>query len=79
MIVLLGAAAPTIDWARYYALTPTKQFVWKERGNELNKAMLCLMISKNKNVQMNLRLTYSKGYMTTYLPTIKGMARYLST
>ena len=41
--------------------------------------MLYLMNSKNKNAKKNLHLAYSQGNMTAYLPTIKGIARYLST
>ena len=81
MMVLLRAAVPAlaIDWAGCCALTPVKQLVWEERGNELNKAMFHLLNSKNKHTKEDLRLTYSQGNLTAYPPTIKGMARYLST
>ena len=55
MIALLVAAAPAIDWARYCGLTPAKQLVWEERGDELNKAMLYLMNSKNQHVKKGIR------------------------
>ena len=71
MIALFGAAVLALDWARYCALTPTKQLVLEERGDELNKVMLYLMNSKNKNAKKDLRLAYSQGNMTTYLQTIK--------
>ena len=48
MMALLGAVVPVLDWARYCGLTPDKQLVWEERGNELNKAMLYLMNLKPK-------------------------------
>ena len=54
-------------------------FFWGERGDELNKAMLYLMDSVNKNTKKNLNLAYSQGDMTAYPPIIKGMARYIST
>ena len=79
MTALLAAAPPVIDWAEYCALTPDKQLVWEERGNELNKAMLYLMNSKNENIKKDLRLAYSQENMTAYPPTIEGMARYLSS
>ena len=34
---------------------------------------------KNKNAKKDLCLAYSQGNMSVYPPTIKGMARYLST
>ena len=76
---LLGKATPPLDWAAYYVLTPSKQPVWEQRGDELNQAMLYLMNSKNENAKKDLRLAYSQGNNTAYPPTIKGMARYLST
>ena len=78
MMALLGAAAPAIDWAGYCALTPAKK-MWEKRDKKLNKKMFCLMNSKNKNTKKDLCLAYSQGNLTTYPPTIKGMARYLST
>ena len=50
-----------------------------EREDALNKAMLYLMNSKNKHAKKDLRLAYSQGNLTAYLPTVKGIARYLST
>ena len=41
--------------------------------------MLYLMNSKNGHAKRDLRLAYSQGNMTAYPPTIKGMARHLST
>ena len=79
MIELLGTAAPPIDWAEYCQVTPVDQLVWEERGDDLNKAMLFLMNSKNNNVKKDLRLAYSQINMTAYPPTIESMARYLST
>ena len=56
---LLAAAPPPLDWASYCALTPDKQHVWRERGDELNKSMLYLMNLKKKYAKKNLRLAYS--------------------
>ena len=66
MMVLLAAEAVLLDWVVYCALTPDKQFVWEERGNELNKAMLYLINSKNKHAKKDLRLAYSQENMTAY-------------
>ena len=77
MMTLLKAEVVPLTWVNYCAMPPTDQLVWEERGNELNKAMLYLMNSKNKNTKKDLRLAYSKGNMITYSPTIVGMARYL--
>ena len=60
-------------------MPPMDQLVWEERGNELNKAMLYLMNLKNLIAKKDLRMAYSQGNMTANPPTIKGMARYLST
>ena len=68
MMELLGAVVPPIDWAGYCQLTPVKQFTWEERGDDLNKAMLFLMNSKNNNAKKELRLAYSKGNITAYPP-----------
>ena len=51
----------------------------RERGDEMNWSILYLMKSKNKHTKKDLRLVYSQGNLTAYPPTIKGMARYLST
>ena len=51
----------------------------RERGNELNKAMLYLMNSKNKQAKKDLRLASSQGNMTAYLTNIQAMDQYLST
>ena len=37
---LLAVEAMPLDQIAYCALTPDKQLVWEERGNELNKTML---------------------------------------
>ena len=78
-MALLGAVVPVIDWAGYCPLTPAKQLVWEERGNELNKAILYLINSKNEHAKKDLCLAYSQGNLTAYLTIIEGTARYLST
>ena len=79
MMELLGAAAaPPIDGAGYYGLTPYKQPIWEEKGDDLNKAMLFLMNLKNDNTKKDLCLAYSQGNMTAYPSTIKLKIRYLS-
>ena len=60
MIELFGKATPPLDWAAYCALTPPKQLVWEQRGDELNQVMLYLMDSKNKNSKKDLHLAYLK-------------------
>ena len=77
MMPLLGVVVLAIGWAGYCALTPAKQLVREERGDELNKAMLYLKNSKSKNAKEDLRLAYSQGNITVYLPIIKGMTKYL--
>ena len=76
---LIGAVLPPIYWAGYSQLTPAKQLTWEVRGDNIIKPMLFLMNSKNDNAKKDLRLSYSQGNMTAYPPTIKSMARYLST
>ena len=49
------------------------------RADVLNQSMLYLMNLKNKNAKKDLRLAYSQGNNTAYLPDIETMARYLST
>ena len=58
MIKLLRAVVPSIDWAGYCQLTPTKQFTWEEQGYGLNKSMLFLMNVKNNNAKKDLYLAY---------------------
>ena len=53
--------------------------MWEDKGKGLNKAILYLMNSKNKNTKKDLRPAYSQGNLTAYPSTIKGMARYPST
>ena len=60
MIKVLKAVVSALDWAGYCVLTPAKQFIWEDRGNELNKAILYLMNSKNKNAKKALCLAYFK-------------------
>ena len=79
MMALLKAEVPALMWVDFSAMPPVDQLVWEERGDELNKAMLYLMNSKNKNAKRHLPLAYSQGNTTAYPSTIKGMARYLST
>ena len=78
-MTLLTMTPPPLDWATYCALTPTEQLTWKERGDELNKAMLYLINSKNEHAEKDLRIAHSQGNMTTYPPNIKAMATYLLT
>jgi len=59
MMTLLAAAAPPLDWTAYCGLTPDKQLVWNERGDELNKPMLYLMNLKNEYAKNDLCLAYS--------------------
>ena len=79
MMALLTVEAIPLNLVAYCALTPDKPFTWEERGNELNKAMLYLMNSKNKHAKKNLRLVYSQGNMTAYPSNIETMSRYLYT
>ena len=79
MIAFLAAKAVPLEWVAWCALTPDKQLIWEERGDELNKAMLYLMSLKNKHAKKDLRLPYSQGNMTAYPPNIKAIARHLST
>ena len=79
MMALLEAEVPALTWVDYFGMPPADRLSQEERGNELNKAMLYLMNLKNKNTKKDLCLAYSQGNMTAYPPTIKGMARYLST
>ena len=78
-MILLAAKTIPIDWVAYCVLTPNKQLAWDERGDELNKAMLYLMNSKNKQAKKDLHLVYSQGNMTAYPTNIEAMAQYLST
>ena len=78
MMALLEMKQISLTWADYCAMPPADQFVWEERSDELNKAMLYLMNLKNDRAKKDLHLAYSQGNMTAYPTTIKGMARYLS-
>ena len=60
-------------------MPPVYQLVWEQIGDDMTLSMLFLMNSKNDNTKKDLRLAYSQGNMTAYPPTIKSMARYLST
>ena len=79
MMALLTAETVPLYWAAYSALTPNKQLTREERGDELTKAMLYLMNSKNEHAKKDLRLAYSQGNLTAYQPNIEAIARYLST
>ena len=59
MMVLLIAETIPLDWVAYCTLTFDKQLAWEERDDELNKAMLYLMNSKDKQAKKDLCLTYS--------------------
>ena len=59
MMILLAANAPPLDWDACCVLPPVDQPIREERGNELNKAILYLMNSKNKQAKKDLRLAYS--------------------
>ena len=74
MMLLLAVAVPALDWAAYCLLTPDEQLTWEERGNELTKAMLYLMNSKNKQAKKDLCLAYSQRNMKAFSPNIKTMA-----
>ena len=78
MTTLLKAETIPVTLANFCAIAPVDQLVWGERGDELNKAMLYLMNSKNNNPKKDLHLAYSQGDLTAYPPTIEEMARYLS-
>ena len=78
MIELLRAERPALDLVAYCAIHPVYQLVQEERGNDLNRAMLFLMNSKNDITKRDLCLAYLQGDMTAYQPTIELMARYLS-
>ena len=75
IMALLTAEAIPLDWVVYCALTPDKQFVWEERDDELNKAMINLMNSKNKLTKKDLHLACSQGNMMAYPPNIEAIAR----
>ena len=79
MIKLLRAERPALDWVAYCAMPPVDQLVWEERGDDLTKSILFLMNLKNDNTKKDLCLAYSQGNKTVYPPTIKVMARYMST
>ena len=79
MIELLGTAVPALDWVSYCAMSPADQLVWEEMDDNLTKSMLFLMNSKNSNAKKDICLAYSQRNITAHLPTIKTMARNLST
>ena len=79
MMVLLAMEAVPLDWVLYCALTPDKQLVLEERGDELNKAILYLMNLKKKHAKKDLCLAYFQGNMTAYQLNIEAMAQYLPT
>ena len=79
MMILLAAETIPLDWVASCALTPKEKLAWEERNNELNKVMLYLMNSKNKQTKKDLRLLYSQGIMIAYKTNIEAMAQYLST
>ena len=79
MMILLATETMTLDQVAYCVLTLEEQLAQKERGNELNKAMLYLMNSKNKQAKKDLCIAYSQRNMTAYPTNIKTMAQYLST
>ena len=79
MTTLLAGVSPPLDWGGYWRLTPDKQLVWEERGDELNKSMIYLKNSNDKHAKKDLRLAYSQGNLTDYPPSIEGMVKYLST
>ena len=60
-------------------LTPGEQLIWKERGDELNKAMLYLMNSKIEHAQNGLTSGLFSRKHEGLSPNIEKMARYLST
>ena len=68
-----------LDWITYYAMPLADQLVWEDRGDDLTKSIIFLINLKNDNAKKDLRLAYSQGNITVYPPTIKAMARYLST
>ena len=74
MMILLAVGTIPLDWVVYCELTPDKQLAWEERGDELNKATLYLMNSKNKQAKKDLSLAYSQGNMTAYSTNIEAMS-----
>ena len=64
MMLLLAVETIPSDWVAYCALILDKQLTWQERGDELNKAMLYLMNSKNKQAKKNLCLVCFQENMT---------------
>ena len=60
-------------------MPPVYQLVWEQIGDDMTLSMLFLMNSKNDNTKKDLHLAYSQGNITAYPPTIKVMARYLSS
>ena len=79
MELLSNALPSSLDSAGYCALPEADQRVMELRADILNQSMPYLMNSKNKNAKKELRLAYSQGNNTAYLPDVKSMARYLST
>ena len=79
MALLVAAAAPLIRLGCKLCANFWQQNARKERSDELNKATLYLINSKNKHAKKDLHLTYSQGNMTSYPPNVKAMDTYLLT
>ena len=74
MMILLAAETISLDQVENCALTSDKLLVWEDRGDELNKAMLYLINSKNKQAKKDLCLAYSQRNMIAYPTNIEAMA-----
>ena len=64
-------------WVDYCGMTPSNQFIWGEKVDALNKAMLLLMNLKNDNAKKDLRLAFSQGNKIAYPLNLVSMARCL--
>ena len=58
MMTLLENNVPALTWIDYCVMVPVDQLLLEERDDELNKAMLYLMNSKNKDAKKDLCLVY---------------------
>ena len=74
---LLKEDTPSKTWDNYCAMISAERLTWEEKADDLGKAMILLMNSKNEAAKKDLRLAYAQGNHSEYPSTMEKMARFI--